>query len=273
NTVAFGQGVAEGVWDFGVGTVEGTVALAGATVGAGSCALNGACRDAALASASRTAAAIAADPLGSAGRAAGTVVGGVTSTVGGALTDVGSAWSTGNFRRLGRLSFDAAATVATVVSVAGAVRALPTAARAVAGRGGQAVSRSVSATTTAERATAPAAKSAISAADAGTARAIPNPWGRRGSPMHQAKIAEVEARLEGKGWQTVSGGSRPEAAVRAPGGGVRYPDLVVRKGTKAVAIQVGRTTRTGVPVARERTALVALRATKAFDRVLFVRYR
>jgi hypothetical protein len=52
----------------------------------------------------------------------------------------------------------------------------------------------------------------------------------------------------------------------------RYPDFVMERNRKTVAIQVGRTTKSGMPVARERRALNDLRGTGEFDHVFFVEY-
>jgi RHS repeat-associated protein len=88
----------------------------------------------------------------------------------------------------------------------------------------------------------------------------PNPFGRRGSPAHQARIGQAEERLNARGFETASGGSLPERAVNVGGGRLRFPDLVVRNAEgKTVAVQVGRATRSGRPVARERRALEDLR--------------
>jgi uncharacterized protein RhaS with RHS repeats len=96
----------------------------------------------------------------------------------------------------------------------------------------------------------------------------PNPWGRRGSPAHKARIAEAEKRLSDKGWRTKSGG----ASMKERRHGSRYPDLVMEKGGKQIAVQVGRTTKGGRPVARERAAMRDLRNTGEFDHVFFLRY-
>jgi hypothetical protein len=65
----------------------------------------------------------------------------------------------------------------------------------------------------------------------------------------------------------VAGGSLPEAKY-----GSRFPDLVMERNGQRIALQVGRTTKLGLPVARERRALVDLTATGEFDHVFFLRY-
>ena len=53
----------------------------------------------------------------------------------------------------------------------------------------------------------------------------------------------------------------------------RFPDLVMANPEgKTVAIQVGRATKGGLPVARERRALQDLRNSAQFDHVFFLRY-
>ena len=94
-----------------------------------------------------------------------------------------------------------------------------------------------------------------------------NPCGRRGSPAHQSRIVEVRQKLEGRGWETTSGGGGPEIKV-----GNRYPDLTMRKGDKRIVIQVGRATKSGQPIDRERRAIRDLRNSGEFNHVFFLRY-
>lgn len=105
-----------------------------------------------------------------------------------------------------------------------------------------------------------------------TKKCPPNPWGRRGSPAHQARVAQAEQRLSAQGWRTVSGGSLPERAVSVSGGRRRYPDLVMERNGQQIAIQVGRVTGGGMPVPRERAARSDLRGTGQFSHVFFLRY-
>lgn len=96
-------------------------------------------------------------------------------------------------------------------------------------------------------------------------RLVPNPWGRLGSPAHRARITEAESRLAGRGWNTVAGGSLPERRF-----GSRFPDLVMERDGRLIAFQVGRTTGSGLPIARERRALADLRASGEFEHVFFL---
>ena len=60
-----------------------------------------------------------------------------------------------------------------------------------------------------------------------------------------------------------------------PGTGrVRFPDLVMRNPVtgKQIAIQVGRKTKGGMPVPRERRAVLDLRASGLFSHVFFISY-
>jgi RHS repeat-associated protein len=100
-----------------------------------------------------------------------------------------------------------------------------------------------------------------------------NPWGRRGGPEHQATIASTEEKLWNKGWWTESGGQYlAERGYRMARGNLRFPDIVMSKGGKRIAIQVGRVTKGGRPVARERRVLAELRASGHFTRVIFIGY-
>jgi hypothetical protein len=54
--------------------------------------------------------------------------------------------------------------------------------------------------------------------------------------------------------------------------GRRYPDLVMEREGRTIAVQVGRATQAGQPVARERRAIADLRALGEFDHVFFISY-
>jgi len=100
---------------------------------------------------------------------------------------------------------------------------------------------------------------------------VSNPWGRRGGVPHRDKIARVEERRWEHGWVTEWGGRYiAEKGVRVPGGRLRFPDIIMSKGGKRIAIQIGRVTKRGRPVARERRALADLRASGRFTRVIFI---
>jgi hypothetical protein len=87
-----------------------------------------------------------------------------------------------------------------------------------------------------------------------------NPFGRRGSPAHQARIAQAETRFTKNGWKTDSGGKKSEIRVDIGNTGRhRYADLVLKKGGKTIVFQVGRTTKNGTPIPRELSALKDLK--------------
>jgi hypothetical protein len=97
---------------------------------------------------------------------------------------------------------------------------------------------------------------------------VPNPWGRRGSPAHRAKILSVEQRLIDKGYVRVTGGSGAEKKL-----GNRFPDLLMEKNGKRVVVQVGKLNKDGTPIARERAALKDLRSDPNAGTVVFVPYK
>jgi hypothetical protein len=83
-----------------------------------------------------------------------------------------------------------------------------------------------------------------------------------------ARVAEVESRFLERGWTTIAGGMLPERRF-----GRRLPDLVMEREGSLIAFQVGRTTKSGIPVARDRRALDDLRALGQFQHVFFLGYK
>jgi RHS repeat-associated protein len=85
-------------------------------------------------------------------------------------------------------------------------------------------------------------------------RAVPNPYGKLGGPAHQAKVDEVARKIEGKGLEATR-----EARIKTPGGekSARYADVVGKDpgGRLREIHQVGKQTKKGEPVARERRAI------------------
>ena len=79
-----------------------------------------------------------------------------------------------------------------------------------------------------------------------------NPYGKKGGPAHQNKILEISDNLESQGYTIIN-----EYMVNTPGGvkNTRYIDIFATDGTNTIAVQVGRSTRRGIPVSRERKAL------------------
>jgi RHS repeat-associated protein len=86
------------------------------------------------------------------------------------------------------------------------------------------------------------------------AKTPPNPWGKKGGPAHQAKVAEVADDIASRGLEPVL-----EHRVKTPGGSkqTRYVDVVGKdaKGNVVEMHQVGKQTKGAQPVARERRAL------------------
>ena len=84
-----------------------------------------------------------------------------------------------------------------------------------------------------------------------------NPGGRYGSPEHRRKVAERAKQLETEGYEITGGGGRlPERAVTTLEGKRRYPDISAKDPFgRSYYENVGRTTKSGEPVARERKAL------------------
>ena len=63
-----------------------------------------------------------------------------------------------------------------------------------------------------------------------------------------------------------------EARVYMPDGRYRYPDLVMKKGNTRIAINVGRTTKGGLPVSYERAPLADLRDVGELAHAFFISY-
>ena len=91
-------------------------------------------------------------------------------------------------------------------------------------------------------------------APAAILKKIPNPFGKKGGPAHQAKVEEVAADVRSRGLEPVL-----EHRVSTPGGckSYRCVDVVGKdaKGNVVESHQIGRQTGAGNPVAREIRAL------------------
>jgi RHS repeat-associated protein len=81
--------------------------------------------------------------------------------------------------------------------------------------------------------------------------------GRLGGEAHRATVARRAAELEAEGHTVTAGGGRlPERSVITPEGRRRFPDIsTVDSNGRPYHENVGRSTKAGVPVARERRAL------------------
>ncbi|MEK6719804.1 MAG: RHS repeat-associated core domain-containing protein [Chloroflexota bacterium] len=115
-------------YGFGEGAVGAVVGTGQAIVAAGGCALDGACRSVvattAAAAVGRFGQDLSRDAGGTLTGVGRTVVGGVADTVGGAVTKVGNAWSSGDFRTLGAMAGETAVVVAGSIAAGGAIGAL-----------------------------------------------------------------------------------------------------------------------------------------------------
>ena len=98
--------------------------------------------------------------------------------------------------------------------------------------------------------------------------ACPNPNGRKGGPAHQNTIRKEAQKLKATGYEDISYENR----VNISNGHKtkRFTDLMGTKGDKELHIQVGRATKSGMPVAREQRAIEDL--LKAGIEVVFVSY-
>ncbi|MGH7991500.1 MAG: RHS repeat-associated core domain-containing protein, partial [Limisphaerales bacterium] len=83
---------------------------------------------------------------------------------------------------------------------------------------------------------------------------VPNPFGKKGGPEHQATVNDVEKDVRSRGLEP-----QREYKVETPGGNKnsRYIDIVGRdsEGNVVEMHQVGRQTQGGLPVSRERQAI------------------
>jgi len=89
-------------------------------------------------------------------------------------------------------------------------------------------------------------------------RGPPSPNGRRGGPEHQRVVKERIEELQARGHTHTHGGSEPEEFIKAQNGARRHrsPDITMTAPDGSTyRANVGRATKSGKPVARERRAL------------------
>jgi hypothetical protein len=96
--------------------------------------------------------------------------------------------------------------------------------------------------------------------------ACTNPGGRHGGQAHRDTVESVKDSLRSKGWDV----SLKELRVSVGGGRYRYPDIIANKDGMTRFYQIGRTTMSGNPVARELRALRDLSGHA--DAIFFVPY-
>lgn len=98
---------------------------------------------------------------------------------------------------------------------------------------------------------------AVSAGTA-TAKKVPNPHGSRGGPAHTSTTERRIKELKEAGHEHLAGGKLPEEVIQTPGGckSCRRPDITTRAPDGTVYREnVGRSTGSGNPIAREQRAL------------------
>lgn len=95
-----------------------------------------------------------------------------------------------------------------------------------------------------------------------------NPYGKKGGPAHQGTIAQIKSDLISRGYSVTE-----EYWVDTSGGykNTRYLDIYATNGHDSFGVQVGRMTRMGLPVARERRALSDIMDSGIST--IFVRYK
>jgi hypothetical protein len=101
---------------------------------------------------------------------------------------------------------------------------------------------------------------------------VPNPNGKNGGPLHQAQVGRIVASIEAR-----SLFSDTEYYVATPNGTKRgrFIDVVAYDRNRNVveAYQVGKQTKAGIPVARERVAIIDVTPAKSFKApVVFIPY-
>ena len=89
-------------------------------------------------------------------------------------------------------------------------------------------------------------------------RYVPNPYGRHGGPSHRGLVESLRMLFNELGFDV----STHEQRVYISGTDrYRYPDLTVDTGYERIYVQVGKSTSTGDPIAREQRAIDDLKQT------------
>jgi len=93
------------------------------------------------------------------------------------------------------------------------------------------------------------------------AKNVPNPHGKKGGPAHQAGIEDVKNDIESRGLEPVD-----ELRVKTPNGekSSRFIDVAAKDPATGEIVevhQVGKTTKSGKPVSRERKAMKDIKRT------------
>jgi hypothetical protein len=101
--------------------------------------------------------------------------------------------------------------------------------------------------------------------------------GRLGGQEHRAKVAEEAKRLVNDGYEIRGGGGQRKEEYLAGSSkgttkGGNYVDITATKEGKTIRVQVGKQTKSGQPVARERNNLEKIKEKRPGDEVRFVPY-
>ncbi|MCB1157044.1 MAG: hypothetical protein H7A25_08645 [Leptospiraceae bacterium] len=92
---------------------------------------------------------------------------------------------------------------------------------------------------------------------------VPNPYGKLGSPKHRLKVEEVETSIQNRGFMAIK-----EYLLRLFGNKCRYIDVVAMKDDETEPVeyhQVGKITKSGLPVKRERIVLQEIKQEKGVE--------
>lgn len=89
--------------------------------------------------------------------------------------------------------------------------------------------------------------------------APPNPYGRHGGMSHRALIESLRMLFEELGFDVPPNEKR--VYIPETNNQYRYPDLIVDTGYEKIYVQVGKSTLSGDPIAREQRAIDDLKRT------------
>lgn len=101
---------------------------------------------------------------------------------------------------------------------------------------------------------------------------MPNPWGKKGSPRHQAYVEDEVRNMQKNNVNNPEIEVRTEVRIVGADEKVRYIDaqaVNTQTGEVVDQVQVGRTNKNGTPVMRERQAINDIDSATQFN----TRYR
>jgi len=104
------------------------------------------------------------------------------------------------------------------------------------------------------------------------AKKVPNPWGSNGKPDHQQAIQAWIDSMRAQGANIISPqiGRRGPDSFKMADGSLQRPDAVAQLNGQTIALEVGRTIKSGDAVAREVVKMIKLLDSGHFDFVEFV---